>query len=101
MVLPAVLRNPAVDPGQVARRDRTVRRDCRAHLPALARHLARKVGAVPAAVRKTLLGVCDHLYRTGLARYQDAGRHLSDLVATADVLLLRLLPADTAGARIS
>ena len=44
MVLPAVLRDPARDPGQARRRDRDVRLDRRPGLPALARHLAGALG---------------------------------------------------------
>ena len=63
MVLPAVLRHPALDPEQAAGRLRAVRLDRHPGLPALARHLAREVGALPAAVPPVLLAVRDRLRR--------------------------------------
>src|SRR5262249_46243682 len=97
MVLPAILRHPAIDPEQVAGRDRTFRFDRRVGPPAMARHIARQVGAVPAAVCEILLAVCDRLHWPWLARHQTAGRDLFDLVARTDLLLLRILPACAPG----
>src|SRR5262249_51632214 len=99
MVLPAVLRHPAIDPEQVAGRDSTFRFDRRVSPPAVARHIARQVGAVPAALCEILLAVCDRLHWPWLARHQVAGRNLFDLVTLADLLLLRIFPARAAGTR--
>src|SRR6476646_5294130 len=55
MVLPAVLRDPALDPEQVARRLCVVRVDRDSRLLALARHLACAFGALPAALPPVLL----------------------------------------------
>ena len=57
MVLPAVLRDPACDPQQAPRRHRAVRGDRRLRLPALARHLAGEVGALPSGLSGVLLAV--------------------------------------------
>ena len=78
MVLPAVLRHPALDPEQAARRDRAVRLDRHPRLPALARHLEGALGALPAAVPAVLLAVRDRVRRARLARLQAAGGHLCD-----------------------
>ena len=59
MVLPAVLRDPALDPEQAARRHRAVLLDRHPRLPALARYLEGALGALPAAVPPVLLAVRD------------------------------------------
>src|SRR5262249_23921883 len=98
MVLPAILRHPAIGPEQIAGRDRTIRFDRRAGLPAVARYVAHQAGAVPAPVCEILLAVCDRLHWPGLARHQAAERDLSDLGARTDLLLLCILPGCPPGA---
>ena len=78
MVLPAVLRHPALHPEQASRRDRPVRIDHRAGFPAVARQLKGEVGDLPAAVQAVLLDLRRRLRRPRLARLQAAGRRLRD-----------------------
>src|SRR5665647_1798363 len=99
MVLPAVLRDPALDPEQADRRLRAVWLDRHPGLPALARYLAGAFRALPAAVPPVLLASRDLLCRARLARYQAAGGHLRDPLARLHVLLLRLFPDRPAAAR--
>ncbi len=56
MVLPAVLRHPAFDPEQAARRHRAVLLDRDPRLPALARHVEGALGALPAALSSSSSG---------------------------------------------
>ena len=99
MVLPAVLRHPALDPEQAARRDRAVRFDRHPRLPALARHFEGALGALSAAVPAVFLAVRDRGHRARLARHQAAGGHLCHPRAHLHVLLLRLFPDRPAAAR--
>src|SRR5471032_1387770 len=99
MVLPAVLRDLALDPEQAAWRDRAVRLDRHPRLPALARHLEGALGALPAAVPAVFLVVRDRGGRARLARLQTAGRHLCDPVAYLHVLLFCLFLDRPAAAR--
>src|SRR5579864_5972750 len=99
VVLPAVLRHPALDPEQAARRLRAVWLHWYLGVPALARYLAREIGPLPAAFPPVLLAVRDRLYRPGLARHQAAGRRLRDRRAHPYLLLLRVFPDRAATAR--
>ncbi len=99
MVLPAVLRHPALDPEQAARRDCAILLHPHPRLPALARHLEGALGALPAAVPAIFLAVRDRRGGLGLSRLQAAGRHLRDPVAHLHRLLFRLLHHRAAAAR--
>src|SRR5207342_2852736 len=99
MVLPAVLRDPAVDPRQADGRYRAVRLDYCAGVHPLARHVARALGALPPAVQAVLLALGGRLRRPRLARLETARRHLRDPVACIHGVLLRLLPELQAAAR--
>src|SRR5215813_15159087 len=99
MVLPAVLRDPALDPEQAPGRDRAVLLDHHPRVPALARHLAGEVGDLPAALQAVLLAVRRGLHRTGLARLEAAGRRLCGDLAPAHGLVLHPLPRGAAAAR--
>src|SRR5580704_14105040 len=99
MVLSAVLRDPALDPEQAARRLRVVWLYRYLGVLALARYLARQIGALPAAVPPVLLAVRDRLCGLGLARHKAAGRHLRDPGAHPYLLLFRILPDRAAAAR--
>src|SRR3954471_22148759 len=98
MVLPAVLRDPALDPEQACRRHRDVLLDRSARLPALARHLAREVGDLSAALPAVLLGVRAGLPRARLSRFGSGGRHLRHRGAPPHRLLLHPSPRDPAAA---
>src|SRR5450830_1568857 len=99
MVLPAVLRDLALDPEQADRRDRAVWFYRYIGVPALARHLAGAFGALPAAVPPVLLAVRDLMCRARLARHQAAGGHLRDPLAPVHPVLFRLLHRHPAAAR--
>ena len=99
MVLPAILRHPALYPEQAAGRLRAVRFDPDPRFPALARHLEGALGALPAVVQAVLLAVRDRGGGLGLARLQAAGGHLCRALAHLHVLLLRLFPDRPAAAR--
>ena len=99
MVLPAVLRDPALDPEQARRRGGDVRRDPRPGVPALARQRQDALVEVSPAGQAVLLDVRRGLPGARLARRQAAGRHLRDRRPHPDVLLLRLLPDRAAAAR--
>src|SRR5664279_2268128 len=99
MVLPAVLRHPALDPEQAARRDRAVRFDRHSGVPALARYFEGALGALSSAVPAVFLAVRYRGHRARLARHQAAGGHLCHPRAHLHVLVLRLFPDRPAAAR--
>ena len=99
MVLPAVLRDPARDPGQADGRHRARRLDRDPGVPAVARHLEGAIGQVPAALPPVLLAVRDRLHRSRLARLEAGGRLLRAVLAHLHGLLLRLLPDHPADPR--
>src|SRR5262249_56740305 len=68
MVLPAVLRDPARDPEQAARRDCAVLLDRDPVLRAMARHLEGAIHALPPDLQMVLLGVRGDLHRARLFR---------------------------------
>ena len=76
MVLPAVLRDPALGAEQAARRVHDVRLDPGAVRAALARHLAGAQRAVPADLPPVHLGVGRCVRRPGRLRRAQAGGHL-------------------------
>ena len=98
MVLPAVLRDPALDPEQARRRGRDVLGDPGAGVPALARHRQDQVVEVSSAGQAVLLDLRRRLRAAGLARRQAARRHLRDRRPGPDLLLLRLFPDPAAAA---
>src|SRR6476469_3541993 len=98
MVLPAVLRHPARDPEQAARRLRARRLDSHSRLPAVARYLARALGALSAALPAIPVRVLRRRHRARLSRLEAAGRRLCDYGAHLHDLLLRLLPDHPAAA---
>ena len=82
MVLPAVLRDPArhhlqhrADQLQAWRRAGDVRRDCRAVLRAVARHVEGALGRLPSLVQDVLLAVRGQCHLPRLARLAAGGRH--------------------------
>jgi len=79
VVLPAVLRDPACNSEQVARRDRAVFIDRDSFFRALARHLQGAVNALSSDLQMVLLVVCGYVHRARLFRLAAAGRHLSHL----------------------
>src|SRR5262245_54838171 len=106
MVLPAVLRDAALDHLQhrtdrleAGRRPRHVRRHHRAVLRALARYLEGALGCLSPLVQAVLLAVRRQCHRPRLARLASCRRYLRDHVAAWHSLLLRLLPGDHAGSR--
>src|SRR5690348_11557581 len=99
MVLPAVLRDPALDPEQAHGRDRVVLVDPDPRLPALARHLEGAFGALSPAVQAVLLAVGRGLHRARLARLQAAGGAVRHPLASLYRVLLRVLPDHPAAAR--
>ena len=99
MVLPALLRHPARDPGQARRRHRHVRLDHRARARALARHLEGALGGVPADLQAVLLGLGLRLLPPRLARRKAPGGRLRDRGADRHRLLLRAFPGADAAAR--
>src|ERR1700744_4219461 len=92
MVLPAVLRDPALDPEQAGRRYRDVLCDHRAGIPALARYRQNPFVEISSAGQAVLLDLRRGLRALGLSRRAAAGRHLCDRRPDPDRLLLRLLP---------
>src|SRR5215813_9885323 len=62
-------------------------------------HLFCALGALSAAVQAVLLGLCDRVRRTWLARLQAAGRHLRYPRAHLHHLLLRVFPLRPAATR--
>ena len=98
MVLPAVLRDPALDPEQARRRDRDVLGDHRAGVPALARQRQDPVVEISAAGQAVLLDLRPRLRAARLSRRAAAGRHLRDRRPRPDRLLLRLFPDPAAAA---
>ena len=98
MVLPAVLRDPALDPEQARRRDRDVLGDPRAGVPALARYRQDQVVEVSSAGEAVLLDLRHRLRAARLSRRAAAGRHLCDRRPHPDLLLLRLFPDPAAAA---
>src|SRR5262245_17410212 len=98
MVLPAVLRDPARDPRQAVGRDRARRLDRDPRLPAVARHLARAVGTLPAVVQAILLALRGCMHRAWLARLQAARGHLRHPRAHLHGLLFRVFPGHPAAA---
>ena len=98
MVLPAVLRDPALDPEQARRRRRDVRRDHHPGVPALARQRQDALVEVSSAGQAVLLDLRRRLHRPRLSRRPAAGRHLCDRRPHPDLLLLRLLPDPAAAA---
>src|SRR5262249_50304988 len=95
---PAILRDPARDPEQARRRDRTRGVDRYLGLPAVARHLARALGPLPSALSAVLLGVRPGLHRSGLSRVATSGRHLCHRGPHPDSLLFPPFPDHPAAA---
>ena len=98
MVLPAVLRDPALDPEQACRRRRDVRRDRHPGVPALARQRQHAFVEVSSAGQAVLLDLRRRLHRSRLSRRPAAGRHLRHRRPHPDRSLLRLLPDPAAAA---
>ena len=98
MVFPAVLRNTALDPLQIARRHRLCRFDRLVVLRALARYLARALGQIPASLQVVLLAVRDLVHRPHLSWRQAARGLVRDLVADLFGLLLPLFHNPAAAA---
>src|SRR3954451_2137558 len=98
MVLPAVLRDPALDPEQARGCDRDVLGDHHSVLPALARCCQDQIVEVPSAGQAVLLDLRRGLHPARLSRRAAAGRYLRDRRPGPDVLLLRLLPDRAAAA---
>src|SRR5271156_6416415 len=98
MVLPAVLRDPALDSEQAARRDGPVRLDRDSRLPALARHLAGALGDLPAAVPAVLLDLRHRVHRPRLAGIEARRGRLRDRIAGADRVVLPPLHRGAAAA---
>src|SRR6185369_15480017 len=90
MVLPAVLRDPALDPGQALWRARDGCRDRRAVLPALARPFAGPLRHLPTGLQMVLLDAGLRLRHADVHRQESAG-----------LVLAALRPACYAGRRIS
>ena len=86
-------------PNKLARRDRDVRLDPDPRVPAVARHLAREVGDLPAALQAVLLGVRAGVPRARLSRLAAGGRRLRDRGAHPHRLLLHPLPDHLPAAR--
>ena len=84
MVLPAVLRDPALDPEQARRRDRDVLGDHRAGVPALARYRQDALVQISPAGQAVLLDLRRRLRAARLSRRAAAGRHLCDRRAHPD-----------------
>src|SRR6185295_11830181 len=99
MVLPAVLCDPSRDPRQTDGCDRAGRLDFHPGFPAMARHLARTLGALSAAVQAVLLALRDRVRWAWLARLRAAGRHLRHPRTHLHDLLFRLFPGHPAAAR--
>ena len=99
MVLPAVLRDPALDPEQARRRRRDVRCDHHPGVPALARQRQDALVEISPAGQAVLLDLRGRLHRARLSRRPAAGRHLCDRRPHPDLLLLRLFPDPAAAAR--
>src|SRR4051812_19432973 len=78
MVLPAILRDPSRDPVETWRRRGDVLGDRNLPLPALARHVARTLGALPAGVQSLLLGLCGDRHGARLSGLAAAGRWFCD-----------------------
>src|SRR3954452_5434888 len=98
MVFPALLRDAARDPQQAGRRDRHVRLDPVAVLPAVAGHEGPE-RAVPAGLQVVLLAADRVCFRAGLCRQSTAGRDLHSNRTSGDRLLLRPFPDRPALAR--
>src|SRR5260370_17445352 len=84
MVLPAVLRHPALDPEQARGRDCAIRVDRHSGAAAVARHLAGEIREIPAALQAVLLVVRGHLHSLGLAWLETTGRRLCHHVPPVD-----------------
>ena len=92
VVFPALLRDPARDPEQAARRHRPVLGGDYPGGLALARLFEGEVGALSALVRQGVLGLRRGRRRPRLSRLPAGGRRLSDRGAGADGLLFLPLP---------
>src|SRR5262249_57190808 len=88
VVLPALLRDPARDPEQTARRDRDVLVDPPAVLRSLARHLAGALGQIPAGLQVVLLALHRVGRRAGISRLQAPRGFLCAVGAPLHRLLL-------------
>ncbi len=99
MVLPAVLRDPARDPEQAARRHRAVRLDPDPRFPAVAGHVEGAFGALSPALQAVLLDLLRGLHPARMARREAGGRRLCDRGAHSHRVLLRALPDHPAAAR--
>src|SRR5262249_39290007 len=77
-------------------RDRARRLHLGPGFPAMARHLARALGALPAVVQVVFLGLRACLRGAWLARLQAAGRHLSHPPASLHRILFCVLSGHSA-----
>src|SRR5260370_38503694 len=93
MVLPAVLRHPALDPEQARGRDCAVRVDRHSGAAAVARYLAGEICEISAALQAVLLVFRAHLHSLGLARLETSGGWLCRHAPHPDHMVFRpLLP---------
>src|SRR3954447_1909673 len=99
MVLPALLRDPPCDPVETRRRYRDVLVNRNLPLLALARHLARALGSLPAGFQDFFLGVRRDRHRARLPRLAAAGRWIRDRGPHPHCLLLPASPGHHSVAR--
>ena len=92
MVLPAVLRDPALDPEQAAWRCGAVRVDHRSVFPAVARQLEGEIGDLPAALSAILLDFRRGLHRPRLSGGAAARGNLRHCGPHLDRMVLRSFP---------
>src|SRR4051794_954867 len=99
MVLPALLRDPALDPEQARRLRRNVRRRAHPRRAALARYVKSQIRLVSASVSDLLLDFRRLRRAARLHRLEAAGRRLRHRWPDLDRLLLRPLPGDPAASQ--
>src|SRR5262249_51195889 len=92
MVLPAVLRDLALDPEQAAWRCRAIRVDRGSVFLAVARQLEGEVGDLPAALSAVLLDLRCGLHRAWLPGRAAAGRNLRRRGPHPDRVVLHSFP---------